>query len=141
MFSVLLSYYLIKFFIIKHISNHIIKNDWYFSFFYLDYILQYSRKYHPYLHEYSIKVLESFKCFKSVLSCLTASNGSLEYRWVLSISGWWLIRLNNKLVIPGPEPPDIDILYGWSGICGQFGLCLLCFEINRFFIVSLCCYI
>ena len=21
------------------------------------------------------------------------------------------------------EPPVIDIPYGWSGICGQFGLC------------------
>ena len=50
---------------------------------------------------YSIKALESFKCFNCVLSCLLiknwyfASYQSLAYNNILSISGWWLIRLPN----------------------------------------------
>ena len=54
------------------------------------------------------------------------SNESLAYKWILSISCYWLIKLNNKFVFPDHQPPIINILYGWSGICGYFGLyCLL----------------
>ena len=33
------------------------------------------------------------------------------------------MRLSNAFVFPDPEPPAIIILYGWSGISGQSGLC------------------
>ena len=29
----------------------------------------------------------------------------------------------NEFVFPDPEPPTINVLYGWSGISGQLGLC------------------
>ena len=47
----------------------------------------------------------------------------------MPISGWWLIRLNNefKYEFADPEPPTINILYGWSGVCGQFVYALLGF--------------
>ena len=37
------------------------------------------------------------------------------------------IKLSNVFVFPDPEPPIINILFGWSGIYGHFKLCsLLC---------------
>ena len=33
------------------------------------------------------------------------------------------VKFSNTFVFPGPEPPTINILYGWYGIYGQFGLC------------------
>ena len=48
----------------------------------------------------------------------------------MSISGWRVISLNNKFVLPDPEPPIVDIMYAWSGSCGYFGLCYLCFFCN-----------
>ena len=33
------------------------------------------------------------------------------------------VKFSNTFVFPGPEPPTINILYGWCGIYGQFGLC------------------
>ena len=81
-----------------------------------------------------IKALESFRCFNLVLSLLLiknlyfASDGSLAYKYILSISGCWLIRLNNKFVFPDQEPPISNILYGWSGICGKFRLCYFRFS-------------
>ena len=50
---------------------------------------------------------------------------------MLSISGCWLIRLNNELVFPDPEPQNINILYGCSGICDQFGLCSFMFSFGK----------
>ena len=47
---------------------------------------------------------------------------------MLSMSAWWLIALNNDFVFPDPEPSIFNIVYGWSGVCGQFGL--------RYFIFS-----
>ena len=32
------------------------------------------------------------------------------------------IRLSNTFAFPYPKLPTIGILYGWSGIAGQFGL-------------------
>ena len=51
-----------------------------------------------------------------------------------------------NLFFPDPEPPIINILYGWAGIYGQLGLCsvlLFCniIKINSFCITSLYCYI
>ena len=42
--------------------------------------------------------------------------------------GWFSIKFNNTIVFPGPEPPIINILYRWSGIYGQFLLCLVLFS-------------
>ena len=42
------------------------------------------------------------------------------YKWILSISGYWLIKLNIEFAFPYPELPIINIVHGWSGICGQF---------------------
>ena len=81
------------------------------------------------LSEYSIKALESFKCFEPVLSRLLTENwyfasyGSLVDRKILSIPGSWFIRLSNAFVVPDPEPPTINILYDQSGISGQLVLC------------------
>ena len=47
--------------------------------------------------------------------CYFASYGSLAYKYILSMSGWLSIKFNNTFVFPDPEPPIIDILYGWSG--------------------------
>ena len=52
-----------------------------------------------------------------------ASYGSLAYKYILSMSGYFSIKFNNTFVFPEPEPPIINILYGWSGIHGQFLLC------------------
>ena len=78
---------------------------------------------------YAIKASESLKYFKPVLSVLLinvwvfAPYGSLGHQENLSISGWWFNRLNNEFSISDLEPEIISILYGWSGICGQFKLC------------------
>ena len=45
-----------------------------------------------------------------------ASFGSLAYKYILSISGWWFIRLNNESIFLDPETTIINILYGWLGI-------------------------
>ena len=69
------------------------------------------------LFKYSIKALKSLKCFKRVLSLLLiknwyfASYGFLANKWILPISGWWFIKLNNELVFPDSEPPIINILW------------------------------
>ena len=52
--------------------------------------------------------------------------GSFEYKWILSVFVSWFIRLSNASVFPDPEPPTFNILYGWTGISAQFGLCFLC---------------
>ena len=77
-----------------------------------------------------IKASESLKCFLPAPSRLWISNWyfasyrSLRYKWILSISCWWLITLLiYGFVFQDPEPPANNILYGWSGICGQFALC------------------
>ena len=57
-----------------------------------------------------------------------ASCGSLAYKLILSISGGWLIKLNYEFVFPDSEPLIINILYGRSGICDQFGLCFFMFS-------------
>ena len=36
--------------------------------------------------------------------------------------GWLSINFSNAFVFPDPEPPVINILYGWSGMYGQLGL-------------------
>ena len=41
-----------------------------------------------------------------------ASYGSLAYRYILSISGWLFIKLNNAIVFPDSEPP-ITSMDGW----------------------------
>ena len=35
----------------------------------------------------------------------------------------YLIEFNNTFAFPDPEAPDINILYGCSGIYGHFKLC------------------
>ena len=45
------------------------------------------------------------------------------------MSCWFSIKFNNKFVFPDPEPPVNNILYGFSGIYGQFLLCLVLFSL------------
>ena len=45
------------------------------------------------------------------------------------MSGWFSIKFNNTFVFPDPEPPIINILYGLSGVCGQFLLCSVLFSL------------
>ena len=72
---------------------------------------------------YLTEDLESQQCFKYTRLCLLINNrcfalyGSLKCKKDLSISSW-LIRLSNVFVFPDEEPPAINILYEWSGICG-----------------------
>ena len=51
-----------------------------------------------------------------------ASHRSLGYKYILSISGYLFTKFNNAFVFSDPEPSIISILYGWSGIYGQFEL-------------------
>ena len=53
-----------------------------------------------------------------------------------------LLDSNLNLFFSDTEPPIINILYGWSGICGQFGLCSFIFSFTTAskLIVFLCCY-
>ena len=60
-----------------------------------------------------------------------ASDGYLVYKYILSISGWWSIEFNDAFVFPDPEPLVINILYGWSGIHGHFGLCCFLFSLVK----------
>ena len=56
------------------------------------------------------------------------------------MSGWFSIKFNNAFVFPDPEPPIINILYGWSGIYGQFLLCAVLFSLtisSKFIIYTL----
>ena len=43
------------------------------------------------------------------------------------MSGWFSIKFENIFVFSDPESSIINILYGWSGIHGQFLLCLVLF--------------
>ena len=45
------------------------------------------------------------------------------------MSDWLFIKLKNAFVFPDPEPPIINILYGWSGIYDHFGLCSVLFSL------------
>ena len=81
-----------------------------------------------------MKVLESLKCFIPT-SChfwirnwYLDSYRSLAYKWVLWICDWWFIRFNNTLIFPNLEPPTINFLYEWSGICNQRVLCCCVFS-------------
>ena len=44
------------------------------------------------------------------------------------MSGWLINKFNNAFVFPDPEPPIINILYGWSGIYGHFKLSSVLFS-------------
>ena len=84
-------------------------------------------------NEYSINALGSLKCFNPMLFLLLIKNwyfvsyGSLAYKNILSVSRWLFIKFNNAFVFPDPERPIISILYGWSGMYGQSGLCFVLF--------------
>ena len=65
-----------------------------------------------------MKALGSLKGFNPVLYLLFIKNwylvsyGTLAYKYILSISGWLFIKVNNAFVFSDPEPPIINILYG-----------------------------
>ena len=46
------------------------------------------------------------------------------------MSGWFSIEFNNTFVFPDPESPIINILYGLSGVCGQFSLYSVLFSLT-----------
>ena len=85
-----------------------------------------------------IKASELLKCFLPAPSRLWISNWyfvsyrSLRYKQIWSMSCWWLITLlSSTFVLQDPEPPTINILHGWSGICGQIcGLCGLSYILH-----------
>ena len=54
--------------------------------------------------------------------------GSLEYKQTSSISGCWFTRSNDEFVFSDPKLLIINILYGWSGVVGPFGLCTFMFS-------------
>ena len=116
-------------FLLLSISAIISSNKIRFFCFYLGYNLQYFYKYQPYyLNIQFRKRLRIIKCFVPTSSRFLIQNWyfasfiSLTYKSILSISDCWFIKLNNEFVSPDPVPPIINILYGWSGISGQFGL-------------------
>ena len=68
--------------------------------------------------------------------------GSLEYKQISSISGWWFTRLNDEFVFSDPKLSVINILYGWSGVVGPFGLCTFMFSFvtsSKFYCIVLFC--
>ena len=85
---------------------------------------------------YSIKALRSLKWFMPTLSFLLIkywyllSYGSFAYKYILSKSGWFSIKFNNTFVFPDPKLPIVNILYGWSGLYGQFLLCSVLFSLT-----------
>ena len=69
-----------------------------------------------------------------------SSYGSFAYKYILSMSGWLFIRFSNAFLFPDPEPPIINILYGWSGIYGQLRLWFTLFSLvysSKFIIDSI----
>ena len=46
------------------------------------------------------------------------------------MSGWFSIKFNNTFVFQDLEHPIINILYGRSGVYGQFLLCLVFFSLD-----------
>ena len=100
-------------------SNHIVKFNQYFvlliwiAFFNIFVNIIYIIR----VFEYSIKTLEPLWYFRPTPSRF-ASCGSSHKK--LSLSGWWLVSLTNAFVFQDPESPIINILYEWTGICGQF---------------------
>ena len=67
---------------------------------------------------------------------------SLACKYILSIFGCRIFRLNNEFVFLNPGPLIFNILYGGSGICSQFGLCsfvssFITFFVSFYFIVTL----
>ena len=52
----------------------------------------------------------TFSFINSIL--IFDSYGSFAYKYILSMSGWFSIKFNNKFVSPDPEPLIINILYG-----------------------------
>ena len=96
------------------------------------------------MFEYPIKALELLKSFVPTSSRFLIKNwylgsyGSLAYTQILSISGCWFIRFNNEFVLPDREPQVINILYGWSGICGQISGRFNLLEGSRDFAVPTC---
>ena len=85
-------------FITKQISNHI-RNNQYFALFIWILFFNIFTVISSITFKYSIKDLESFKCFKSfflISNWYFASYWSLAYQYILSLSVWWLIRLTHK---------------------------------------------
>ena len=80
-----------------------------------------------------------------------SSIGSLACHFInLLMIGKWLIKLSNAFVLPGQERLIINILYRWSGMCCQFGLCSLISSLAilsmliffiYFFLLYLICFI
>ena len=86
--------------------------------------------------EYSIKALGSLKWFTPTPSLSLMkywyfdSYGSFAHKYILSMSRWFSTKFDNIFVFPDPERPIVNILYGWSGIYGQFLLCLVLFSLT-----------
>ena len=45
--------------------------------------------------------------------CYFDSHGSFAYKKILSMPGWWFIRLSNAIRFPDSECPTISIQYKW----------------------------
>ena len=87
-----------------------------------------------------IKMFQSYAFFFLIKNWYLSSHGYFAYKYILAISGWLFIKFNNAFVFLDPEPPIINIFYGWSGIYGQLGLCFLLFSlvyISKFIIYNI----
>ena len=77
---------------------------------------------------YLMKALGSLEWLKPTISCFLINNWyfasylSFSYRYILSVSGWWLINISNEFVFHDSDLPVINVQYGWSGSWGQFTL-------------------
>ena len=86
-------------FVTKHISNHVIKHEQYCAVFIW---------------------IALVNIFVKIIHITSEFNKNFKIiKMILSISGWWLINLRSAFNFPDLEPPIINILYGWSGICGK----------------------
>ena len=50
------------------------------------------------------------------------------HTYILSVSSWWFIRLSNAFIFCDPEPPIINVLYEWSGMCDQFRVSVIVYS-------------
>ena len=66
-----------------------------------------------------------------------SSNASLAYKYILSISGWWSIKLSNEFVFPDPEPPILKILYVLYLACYLFTESIDCILLSSIAITAI----
>ena len=79
-------------------------------------------KHHPYYSSIQLKLLNDHNALSLYFGvCCLLINiwyfawcGTFAYRYILSVSGWWFIKLSNEFVFLDQELTIINNLYEWS---------------------------